>query len=270
MKLDLISSGKLKDLLKNDDCLYHYTKKSTAIEHILCSKTLKLSSFKNTNDPHEYNNSFSEGIIWNPNTRIHQDIFTTINKYIKNSIFSSFCKNTYRENILESIGCAKSRMWSQYGDDHSSVCFVFSKKCLEHTIQSSISSDERMFMSSVEYFNLHELPYARFKYNNEARENTGHEHIFFNHILENYKSIFFSKHIDYQDENEFRFVISSNYPEKKAKTDCINIESSLKAIILGDRFPNVYLPSINSLISHTNCLCGKLTWGYGGYTLLEC
>jgi hypothetical protein len=38
----------------SDDALFHYTKVSTSIEHILHTKKFKLSVFNDTNDPNEY------------------------------------------------------------------------------------------------------------------------------------------------------------------------------------------------------------------------
>ena len=41
--------------VSNRDALFHYTKRSTAIDQILASDTYRLSSLTETNDPYEYN-----------------------------------------------------------------------------------------------------------------------------------------------------------------------------------------------------------------------
>lgn len=38
----------------DDDSIYHFTQKETAIEHILNNKSLRFGDFKSTNDPYEY------------------------------------------------------------------------------------------------------------------------------------------------------------------------------------------------------------------------
>ena len=41
------------EMLKHEDNLFHYTKSSTAIEHILPKRQLRLGTFKNFTDPRE-------------------------------------------------------------------------------------------------------------------------------------------------------------------------------------------------------------------------
>lgn len=58
-----------------------------------------------------------------------------IDSTIQNIPFLSFCGNSNNK------GCKKSRMWSQYGQDHSGICLVFSKESLMATIQNELSQD---------------------------------------------------------------------------------------------------------------------------------
>ena len=45
---------KLTNFLDSDDAIFHYTKRETAMEYILNTKTLKFGLLKNTHDPYDY------------------------------------------------------------------------------------------------------------------------------------------------------------------------------------------------------------------------
>jgi hypothetical protein len=135
----------LIEYAKDDDALFHYTKKKTIIKHIIPEKKLLLSHYYETNDPWEYkfrllnaNGSFQ----CKQNQHLYADIHPLIDKIIRYEwrigCFSSSNKpklfledNRYVEDeYSNNSGWCKTRMWSQYGDNHKGACLVLSKSKL--------------------------------------------------------------------------------------------------------------------------------------------
>lgn len=92
--------------------------------------------------------------------------------------------------------------------------------------------------------------------------------IVLNNIKKDYKQFLFQKDLDYQDENEFRIVLIKRNLEKSSQKHFIDISNSLKLIILGDKFPKVYLPTVKDLSSKLNIKYKKLHWEHNQYFLL--
>ena len=247
----------LSNFLNSNDAIFHYTKKETAMEYILNDKKLKFGFFHSTNDPYEYRRksikAFDSGNI---DESLWLNSINLIDNTILNTAFLSFCtkRNGYK----------KPRMWSQYGQNHSGVCLVFSKKSLIETIKNELSQNYLIYNEDVKYkskiyndnLNIH---------NNNLTLNE----IIINHIKQDYKNIFFQKHSDYKDENEFRIILVQKNENNFFQNIFIDISNSIKFIILGDNFPKEYLPTINNLSSKLNIEYKSLCWEHNQYFLLE-
>jgi hypothetical protein len=226
--------------LRSDDALYHYTKNYTALEKILFYDSLKFGSFINSNDPFEYgskwpiylyiNNSIESGI---QKGRPNQKKVFAIDEFIKKNVhFLSFTAS--KNNI---VGYDHPRMWAQYADNHSGVCLVFSKNALKRELSGKYN----------EFDVLHDyVSYQRniINYNElltEINNLSIDEQSIKNFLLRN-KNLLFYKPSDYQDENEFRIILQRN----ESSDFSVPITNSLKAIILGDRYSDVYHPTLQS------------------------
>ena len=249
----------LSDFLNSDDAIFHYTKKETAMEYILNDKKLKFGFFHSTNDPHEYKGRLTSAVGWGEiNESLYLELMNLIDNTIQNTAFLSFGGNSNNK------GYEKPRMWSQYGQNHSGICLVFSKESLVKTIKNELSQDYLVYHENVNYKEI-DSESLSIEDNNLTKNE-----IILNHIKQNYKNIFFQKHLDYKDENEFRIILVQENENNLYKDILIDISNSLKFIILGDRFPKVYLPTIKELSSKLNIDCKKLHWEHNQYFLLEC
>lgn len=273
MKLRFQNQSELISFINSDDAIFHFTKKATAIEYILYDIELKFGDFKKSNDPQEYSNRVTSAAGWGwkeeHRTKIDEASWL-IDEIVKSSGFLSFCQNKFRNGELEENGCLKSRMWSQYGDDQSGICLVFSKSKLLKSIKRQVSSDFTVFHENVVYSDPQKGSIDDNLYvdGSELAEKEPEE-IAKRHIFQVYKEIFFHKQPDYGDENEFRIVLLPKL-KKPGNGLFIDISSCLKAIILGDKFPNVYLPTIKELSKNLNIACRKLHWEHLEYYLREC
>jgi len=145
------------EYIKTDDALFHYTRTAIAIEKMLYKKELKLPLLNGTNDPREYKGNILIGFGGEGPLRQHInktfDCYRKVQKAI-NVILKSqcrvacFCSNekpilvldnerTQEDEYACSPGWSKSRMWSQYGDNHYGICLVFFKKALIERAEGS-------------------------------------------------------------------------------------------------------------------------------------
>lgn len=258
--------------VKSDDALFHYTKLSTAIDHILHTKRFKLSILKDTNDPREYKlkirNSF--GSVLSEKAPTYEELERKANAkidriYRYESRVMCFCSNTKPTLILSngnsledehalSNGWNKSRMWSQYGQDHYGVCLVFSKKELERILSETQVQSEIYYKADyVKYMQKENKP-LEININN-VREK-GVEKYALCYIKGNAEELFFRKYIDYRDESEYRIVVID--PENRL--EYIDIDTSLRAVIVGDRIPKKCLPSICQKCKSMHIECRRAHW----------
>lgn len=238
---------KLTNFLDSNDAIFHYTKRETAMEYILNNKTLKFGLLKNTNDPYEYKKKSIITCTVESEKEKEKDFKNnSIEDIIQNTLFLSFSTNLIDDSNLIRKGYEKSRMWSQYGENHEGICLVFSKESLLEIIKKELSENYIIYYEKINYEITHLEP------------SIGEQPI--EYIENSYRNIFFQKHIDYKDESEFRIVLVQKNEKNTYKDLFVDISNSLKLIILGDNFPKVYLPTIKNLSLELNVEHKKLLW----------
>jgi hypothetical protein len=271
VKLRFKHEDEVTRFISSNDALYHFTLKDTAIECILNHKNLRFGSFGFTNDPQEYRPRLTTASGWGWDDNDPQKISKVtrkIDEVIKSSGFLSFCQNRYEGTILVEQGCLKSRMWSQYGGEHTGICLVLSKSRLLKALENKINTDLKIYSDNVEYID----PYERsarscLLVNGGELSDENIDKIAFNHIDSSIKQVFFQKQPDYKDENEFRVVVVYIMFEQICEL-YIDISECLEVIILGDSFPKVYMPTIQMLAEKINIPFRKLHWEKNSYILL--
>jgi hypothetical protein len=266
----------------SEDALFHYTKVSIAIEHILHTKKFRLSLLKDTNDPREYKFKLLSTTWWPSDRDITIDLSdeaqTVIDRILRYECrIMCFCTNKKPILILNddslvedehacSKGWSKSRMWSQYGQNHHGICLVFSKRELEG-ILNKIKSQIKVFKASyVQYSQKDGIGWEAIILDGNRLENEGIEVYSFNHVMENSDELFFRKHVDYRDEAEFRVVVF----DSNKKLEYLDISSWIKCVIIGDRTPKAYIPLINQMCADLNIESRRAHWDKGKPYLVFC
>lgn len=239
----------LNKCFNGKDALFHYTKISTAIEHIIPSLTLKLSTLVRLSDPNEYLKrffSYGSGVTHRPTKKD-----TNLEKYFKSCRIVSFCSNNdvkvgdkSTENLNYNFGWAKSRMWCQYADGHKGVCLVFDKEKIKRKFE-----EKGGFLEGIKYAKELEIP--------EIKSDCLEETEYLEYLKNQKDKIFFTKNIDYRDEVEFRGVIFDT------KIEYIDIKDCLKGILLGFKVPKVCNPCIKKIAEDNNLTWSKLSWEFG-------
>ncbi len=180
-----------------------------------------------------------------------------IDNIINQTPFLSFCANS------NNSGYDKPRMWSQYGQNHSGICLVFSRDSFMTTIKNELSKNYLIYDENINY---KEIDFNSINiYDSDLTANQ----IVMNNIKKDYKNIFFQKHLDYKDEDEFRVVLIQKDENVLCQNPLVDISNSLKLIILGDKFPEVYLPTIKDLSRKLNMKFKRFHWEQNQYFLLN-
>lgn len=267
------NNDEVQRFINNDDSIYHFTQKETAIEYILNNSSLRLGDFKSTSDPQEYKRRMISAGGWgwegNHSSRV-SNITNSIEELISSCGFLSFCQNQYYNDELEEQGCLKSRMWSQYGGNHSGICLVFSKNELLKKIIDQLPSAFTIYSNSMTYKDPRTSGTSSdLDVDGNQLDEKHDSEIVTEYINSFHKEVFFQKQPDYKDENEFRVVV---VPEIGGKASGEFIETTsccLKAVILGDSFPEVYLPTIKALSNKLGVPYRKLHWEDDEYFLFK-
>ncbi|KJG13571.1 DUF2971 domain-containing protein [Photobacterium iliopiscarium] len=274
MKFPYNKTDSEMEFLSSKDALFHFTKKDTAIENILNDRTLRFGTLSGTNDPQEYKQKLTGAIGWGWEDR-HNDKVSEVTNLIdeflrKETKFISFCQSSFVDNKLSTHGLLKSRMWSQYGDNHRGICIVISKsKFLKqlkdqyrrtHVLKSSnVAYEEPSLESNIPCLDV-DAPVL-----DESKSGD----IALSFIKEFSQSLLFTKQPDYKDENEFRVVAINIEKIDDSEFIYIDLNTCIHSIILGDAFPYVYKPTIQKLAKELNVPCKKLHWEHHAYVLLN-
>ncbi|WP_159522154.1 DUF2971 domain-containing protein [Sunxiuqinia indica] len=195
--------------------LYHYTSLATCIEYILPNRELKFNKIKESNDPPEYIRNLSDFNFKKGSKEFR--------KGFQNTEFVSFCQGL--KNDPEKFGFLNYPMWAHYGDGHKGVCLVFDKEKLVTEL-----IDQHDDCKSGDYIRYcPAMPNVK---------DTGES--IFERINNSDIDLFFTKTDGWSYENEFRLIVPPRKKDAKKSNRFLNIEESLKGIIIGYKVNVVY------------------------------
>ena len=274
-------NGNYPSMINDKDTIFHYTRISVAIEHILFEKRLRFSSGLNTNDPREYGNwalePHLEGSRYSGKEFFQEwsEAENRLKQVIPMYKFACFCANDSTEqetnlDILEDqtkrSGYDRLRMWAQYGENFYGVCIAFSAGSLQKRLHEQLGEKAIIHAKRIHYdkdlelndrsLSDHDASYYMGKDKEEWAKRFIRDHV---------KQIFLTKHLDYRDENEYRIVVHdpNNDFEYLDITDCV------RAVLLGDRFKEVYHGVVKDLCGQHNVGCKRLEWKCGRLQLKD-
>jgi len=274
----------INEYVTTPDALFHYTKTSIAIEHILYKKKLRLSILNDSNDPREYkfkifNSHRSSPTIGALDDALYdnalKDARTEINRILRFKCrVMCFCSNVKPALILSdghskedeyfySEGWDKSRMWSQYGENHCGICLILSKSEIEKVLDERKAQVKKCEANYVKYLQKG-ITYPSFNGSLLGRKNV--EECASQYVMDNFEELFFRKHFDYRDEAEFRVVVF----DPCEKLEYLDISTSLKGVIVGDRTHDVYTHLINQACKDLNIECRQAHWSISNPQMLLC
>lgn len=245
----MIDVDSLLKEIYTEDTIYHYTKANTAIDFILYNQELRFNSSRKSNDPIESRTARRSTVYTGADVDRQKELeeilaVEELHKYtthLENQFHQiCFCKNKkgglfgnqyYTSSFSgheELFGFTKLRMWEQYADNYSGVCFAFSKE----KILSLNKNKFDLLANNVKYLKFKNLPFSKIG-------NIQGNHVFrvgkekYKRQIEKIvKKAFFIKHEDYKGENEFK--IGTYYDKKKCNPEYIKGELILdNSMMLG-------------------------------------
>ena len=218
--------------------LYHYTT-IDSFTKIWLSQRLLFSEYKNANDLFERSKVLVGSDIYKvPNCHyngndygvILSEAFDFFRSVLKEYRQISFCKDT--EDGCE--GCLLPMMWGQYANNEKGVCMEFEKDKLP-IIKGKMMLHEVIYSDSI----------PAICFNGEVLLSKKNIIQF---IENNHISYFFTKHKNWEQENEFR-IVSRSF-EYLSITDAVNaiyvlepdsLETKLVKTLVGGKIPIRYL-----------------------------
>lgn len=259
----------LEDPAALPDLLFHYTRRDTAVEHILGTRQFRLSPFGLTNDPLEFKDwSFllvGSGLppdgIDNKHFQSEFELNNVVKERAKLACFTADGGPIGRDpSEVFRRGFARSRMWSQYGEQHRGVCLVFSKAGFRQEVSALKKAEEdRIYEGSVSYKDFSpEAINARTLNGDKLKEMAIREYVA-GHLDDHYKALFLEKAQDYRDENEYRFILANSAPGFAY----VPIDGCLEAVIAGVLLPTVYRDLIARLAHELGAEYKSLGWHNG-------
>ena len=193
---------------RGDGALYHYTKFESFLK-ILEDLTLLPSSFGQLND-------MNEGNVSNMNMNENFMVMYNAEKYIKEQCHILSFSQNYNEHGFVQEGTNHPAMWAHYADNSNGVCIVIDKDAFINKNRAILESHFYKF-EDVEYSLFNTPDDDKINYEAETPEEF---------IKNNWKTLFFLKHNDWENEDEHRLFIM-DFDGK------LSIDGCIKSVVLG-------------------------------------
>ena len=193
---------------RGDGALFHYTKFDSFLK-ILEDMTLLPSSFGRLND-------MNEGNVSNMNMNENFKVMYDAEKYIKERCHLLSFSQNYDICGFGHEGTNHPAMWAHYADNSNGVCIVIDKEAF-------MSKNKKVL--DAHFYKFEDVEYDIFNTPNDDKINykadTPEEF-----IKNNWKTLFFLKHKDWESEDEHRLFIMG-YDGK------LSIDGCVKYVVLG-------------------------------------
>lgn len=200
-----------------DQFVYHYTRAEIARDFILKSLTLRLNSLAETNDPRE-SKAWEFGLWTGGKHDLGRYNFYEVSAWFSKALkartrLACFARDQapltgdHSQDILRR-GLARSRMWSQYADNHRGVCLVLDKTRLIQAVKEHLAP-RLCLVGDVQYRDHHIVRSAKpheFMINVDELEELGPESYALRHVQQYHDQLFFEKLSDWRDEVEWRII----------------------------------------------------------------
>ena len=252
-------------LLDKSGLVCHYTPHTKVLEHIFHEGQIEFGRMCNTNDPYErkvWSIDINRGEWTNCDDDIDKELKTEDMLRVIHSRCHLFCTtlDSYR-NTDEFLGRGFSipSLWAHYAANNKGVCLVFDKSKLIETVRSTADKiNAHCFCENIEYGNPPGFEHPAFSELITKNEDSI-DNIVLEHIRRHHKTLFFTKDITWDRENEFRFMVigKDNEPFK------IDIADALEGVVLGEYFPESYLPLIENAKNRYQYQSFRIEWENG-------
>lgn len=222
--------------------LFHYTTREAAFEHILPNRTLRMRSYSLMRDPLEAK-SWNLGAAFFAEKPDDEEFVVNVlslaNRVKKDTMLLSMTRDArgYDDQSIAMFGrgYARASMWEHYAEDHHGVCLAFDAEPFGRHVIAQMNELGVWDHGEVKYTRggLIEDIEARTFIPQQTPGETEPSQAVSRHIVEHGESLFFTKLLDWQGEQEFRFTLFA-----PPKTELfLDFAETLQAVIVGEKFP---------------------------------
>lgn len=196
--------------MESREFLYHYTTASIAIDYILNNKTLRLGALSRVNDPKE--SKYRDFTFYARGAKAVAEfdgaVFDEVCQDLAVNSYALCCGMGEVDDYGRESGALHPHMWANYAERHTGVCLVFDKELLHQSIEEAVP-EAALYYGPVNYVDLKEMFAASGSaYSLYLEDWTKDKEGYFDFHVGNYhKGLFFTKHADWRDENEYRWVV---------------------------------------------------------------
>lgn len=212
--------------------VYHYTTARTAIDYILRGRSLRLGSLSGVNDPKE--SKFRDFTFYARGAKsianFKSSLFDEVCGDLASNTYALCCGVSGEDHNGREDGALHPHMWANYAGRHTGVCLVLDKGLLHEGVVSAAAGNQ-IFCGEVKYHDLDELgslsaPAYSLYLEDWCKDREG----YFDFHVNNYSErLFFLKHRDWRDENEYRWIVRS----RAGSQFFVDISKALVKVVVG-------------------------------------
>lgn len=227
---------------KANQYLYHYSSFEKATK-IIFNNCFRFSNIYNLNDTTEY----KPKIVFSTDSKDNDKIYERcqdINRHIKICCFTQDNEKIKRFKKQNNMyftdytgrGFAFPRMWAQYATNNKGICFILNKAILEKEISDKFKIIDAGAITYVERYKCFRFTSKAISdFDNQVLSRNTVDSIaatkFFSEHPDYIKENYFTKLLDWRDENEYRIALFS--PDGENLT-INNLNHFLEGIIVGE------------------------------------
>ncbi len=222
-------------MFDTENCIYHYTTAGRCIDDILPSMSLRMGTFEGLNDPREAK-TWPFRFYSRDASAFDRDLFRQATDIVtRQSLMLSCSRNNPEGDRYDQLrlGFAHPRMWAQYGEGHRGVCLALDTTELDKAVREAAGA-KPVFCGPVDYFQSGHAPSGSegdpygIVYLEDI-ETRGLQAMVDALVMQYHRHLFFTKHLDWRDEWEFRWVVRSG----DGQPLFVPIAGALRAVLVG-------------------------------------
>ena len=222
-------------MFDSENCVYHYTSAARCAEDILPSMSLRMGSFAGLNDPREAK-TWPFRFYSRDGSGFHRDLFNEATEIVTQQSLMLSCSRNNPEGDRHDqlrLGFAHPRMWAQYANGHRGVCLALDIAALDTAVRETAAA-RPVFCGPVDYLQSGHAPIGPegdpygIVYLEDI-ESRGLQAMIDSLVMQYHRHLFFTKHLDWRDEWEFRWVVRS----KDGQPLFVPIATALRAVFVG-------------------------------------
>ena len=222
--------------------LCHYTSREAFLSYILPSLRLRMSRFRNVNDPRESRQWVCTLMVPDDLMGAEWDVLALSSRFTDHmkSNAKLLCVTRDdpdlaidRSSHMYGRAYAHPSMWDRYGGQHGGVCLMLDAKELHRSVELASSGRGELFSGPVAYADQPATESAAYTLWANTLNDQGETTVFDQHQRDHREALYFSKASDWASEFEYRWVLLDGSDDDVY----VDIGNCLRGVVLGEDFP---------------------------------